>query len=194
MFGFSTGEIFGTTLFALVVLGPKDVPVLARTVGRLCGRAVAYAGFYRKAFERVVIEDGAVRQLHDDITSTTRQLDRIGREIREVSSSPVRRELRRRDNGFFKTDEGNGSSSSSAKVRSRRKDDEPRVFEGISVTALRRSSNGNEERKREEKENDASTILREALAEEEVAREVLRLSKCGGAVDAYLSKSRKGEK
>ena len=46
--GFSYGEILGTTVAAVVLLGPKDVPMLAKSLGRMTGKIVGYSHVYRE--------------------------------------------------------------------------------------------------------------------------------------------------
>ena len=54
--GFSYGEILGTTVAAVVLLGPKDVPMLAKSLGRMTGKIVGYSHVYREKLEKILDE------------------------------------------------------------------------------------------------------------------------------------------
>jgi len=58
--GFSYGEILGTSIAAIVLLGPKDVPVIAKALGRLSGKMVGYSHAYREKVERILDESGDI--------------------------------------------------------------------------------------------------------------------------------------
>ena len=202
--GFSYGEILGTSLAAVVLLGPKDVPIIAKTLGRLCGKMVGYSHVYREKVERILDESGEeVKELREEMRGTTKALENVVGEIRGGF---------RRGGGLgesFSRNRSEGSSSSNSSSNSNRSElrggsdtssgEQPhRIFEGISAKAVGRdfaqsdakttktaatgkastSSSGADA---------ASTVLLRALAEEEVAREALRLSEEGGLVDEKLN-------
>ena len=203
--GFSYGEILGTSLAAIVLLGPKDVPIIAKTLGRLSGKMVGYSQVYREKVERILDESGdEVKELREEMRGTTKALENVVGEIRGVF---------RRGGGLVgesfsrNHSEGSSSSRSSRSIDSEmsggstnRSGEQPhRIFEGISAKAVGRdfaqsdakttkttaatgkastSSSGADA---------ASTVLLRALAEEEVAREALRLSEEGGLVDEKLN-------
>lgn len=202
--GFSYGEILGTSLAAVVLLGPKDVPIIAKTLGRLSGKMVGYSHVYREKVERILDESGEeVKELREEMRGTTKALENVVGEIRGGF---------RRGGGLgesFSRNRSEGSSSSNSSSNSNRSElrggsdtssgEQPhRIFEGISAKAVGRdfaqsdakttktaatgkastSSSGADA---------ASTVLLRALAEEEVAREALRLSEEGGLVDEKLN-------
>ena len=201
--GFSYGEILGTSIAAIVLLGPKDVPVIAKTLGRLSGKMVGYSHAYREKVERILDESGEeVKELREEMRGTTKALENVVGEIRGGF---------RRGGGLGESfsrsrSEGRSSSRSSRSIDSEmrggsntRSGEQPhRIFEGISAKAVGRdfaqsdakttktaatgkastSSSGADA---------ASTVLLRALAEEEVAREALRLSEEGGLVDEKLN-------
>ena len=202
--GFSYGEILGTSLAAVVLLGPKDVPIIAKTLGRLSGKMVGYSHVYREKVERILDESGEeVKELREEMRGTTKALQNVVGEIRGGF---------RRGGGLGESISRNrseGSSSSNSSSNSNRSElrggsdtssgEQPhRIFEGISAKAVGRdfaqsdakttktaatgkastSSSGADA---------ASTVLLRALAEEEVAREALRLSEEGGLVDEKLN-------
>ena len=203
--GFSYGEILGTSLAAIVLLGPKDVPIIAKTLGRLSGKMVGYSHLYREKVERILDESGdEVKELREEMRGTTKALENVVGEIR----GGFRRGGGLVGESFSRNhSEGSSSSRSSRSIDSEmsggstnRSGEQPhRIFEGISAKAVGRdfaqsdakttkttaatgkastSSSGADA---------ASTVLLRALAEEEVAREALRLSEEGGLVDEKLN-------
>ena len=203
--GFSYGEILGTSIAAIVLLGPKDVPVIAKTLGRLSGKMVGYSHAYREKVERILDESGEeVKELREEMRGTTKALENVVGEIR----GGFRRGGGLVGESFSRSrSEGSSSSRSSRSIDSEmsggstnRSGEQPhRIFEGISAKAVGRdfaqsdakttkttaatgkagtSSSGADA---------ASTVLLRALAEEEVAREALRLSEEGGLVDEKLN-------
>lgn len=203
--GFSYGEILGTSLAAIVLLGPKDVPIIAKTLGRLSGKMVGYSHVYREKVERILDESGEeVKELREEMRGTTKALENVVGEIR----GGFRRGGGLVGESFSRSrSEGSSSSRSSRSIDSEmsggstnRSGEQPhRIFEGISAKAVGRdfaqsdakttkttaatgkastSSSGADA---------ASTVLLRALAEEEVAREALRLSEEGGLVDEKLN-------
>ena len=203
--GFSYGEILGTSLAAIVLLGPKDVPIIAKTLGRLSGKVVGYSQVYREKVERILDESGdEVKELREEMRGTTKALENVVGEIR----GGFRRGGGLVGESFSRNhSEGSSSSRSSRSIDSEmsggstnRSGEQPhRIFEGISAKAVGRdfaqsdakttkttaatgkastSSSGADA---------ASTVLLRALAEEEVAREALRLSEEGGLVDEKLN-------
>nr|GMD26568.1 sec-independent protein translocase protein TatB [Ipomoea batatas]GME09580.1 sec-independent protein translocase protein TatB [Ipomoea batatas] len=66
------------------ISGPKDLPILARTAGRLSGRAIGYVQMARGQFESVMQQTQA-RQVHKELQDTIAQLEAIKHEIRTIS-------------------------------------------------------------------------------------------------------------
>ena len=56
MFGIDTGELMVIALVALVVIGPKDLPRVMRTVGRWVGQARGMARHFRSGFDAMIRE------------------------------------------------------------------------------------------------------------------------------------------
>ncbi|XP_010246320.1 PREDICTED: transcription factor UNE12-like isoform X2 [Nelumbo nucifera] len=63
---------------------PKDLPVIARTAGRLAGRAIGYVQLARGQFENV-LQQSQARQVHKELQDTIAQLEAIRYEIRSIS-------------------------------------------------------------------------------------------------------------
>ena len=113
--GFSYGEILGTSLAAVVLLGPKDVPIIAKTLGRLSGKMVGYSHVYREKVERILDESGEeVKELREEMRGTTKALENVVGEIRGGF---------RRGGGLgesFSRNRSEGSSSSNSSSNSNR--------------------------------------------------------------------------
>ncbi len=197
--GFSYGEILGTTVAAVVLLGPKDVPMLAKSLGRMTGKIVGYSHVYREKLEKI-LDESEVKELHEDLRGTTKALENVVGEIRSgLRSSPSgsigkksrgdedEKEATRRANEGMNMKTNSSSSNNSSRGGS--SSYQPRIFDGISAKAVGREfvGDGKKKKSRGAGERDASTVLLRALAEEEVAREALHLSKEGGLVDKKLN-------
>ena len=193
--GFSYGEIFGTTLAAVVLLGPKDVPVVAKSLGRFAGKMVGYSHVYREKVEKI-LEESEVKELREDLRGTTKALENVVGEIRgfglrsrgssRLSSALSRGEEEARNSSVNSDSRSRTSSNDTSSGTSG--DEQPKIFEGISAKAVGRDFAENAAKKASSEV--ASTVLLRALAEEEVAREALHLSKEGGLVDKKLNERR----
>lgn len=84
MFGISYGELFLLIGATAALVGPKDLPKIARTAGRLAGRSIGYVQLARGQFDNVMQQSQA-RQVHKDLQDTMAQLDAIRYEIRSLS-------------------------------------------------------------------------------------------------------------
>ncbi|XP_011079939.1 uncharacterized protein LOC105163327 isoform X1 [Sesamum indicum] len=84
MLGISYGELFLLLGATAALIGPKDLPIIARTAGRLAGRAIGYVQMARGQFESVMQQSQA-RQVHKELQDTMAQLEAIRHEIRSIS-------------------------------------------------------------------------------------------------------------
>ncbi|KAK6164590.1 hypothetical protein DH2020_001454 [Rehmannia glutinosa] len=84
MLGISYGELFLLLGATAALIGPKDLPVISRTAGRLAGRAIGYVQVARGHFESVMQQSQA-RQVHKELQDTMAQLEAIRHEIRSIS-------------------------------------------------------------------------------------------------------------
>ncbi|KAI5680162.1 hypothetical protein M9H77_01389 [Catharanthus roseus] len=84
MLGISYGELFLIIGATAALIGPKDLPRIARTAGRLAGRAIGYVQVARGQFE-TVMQQSQARQVHKDLQDTIAQLEAIRHEIRTIS-------------------------------------------------------------------------------------------------------------
>ncbi|KAL8530421.1 hypothetical protein ACS0TY_007450 [Phlomoides rotata] len=84
MLGISYGEVFLLLGATAALIGPKDLPIIAKTVGRLAGRSIGYVQMARGQFESIMQQSQA-RQVHKELQDTMAQLDAIRHEIRSLS-------------------------------------------------------------------------------------------------------------
>ncbi|XP_012571228.1 uncharacterized protein [Cicer arietinum] len=106
MLGFSYGEIFLLLGATAALIGPKDLPIISRTAGRLAGRAIGYVQLARGQLE-TVMQQSQARQVHKELQDTMAQLDAIRHEIRSISiinPGPLTRRLDNLDQTFISDD------------------------------------------------------------------------------------------
>nr|XP_016457113.1 PREDICTED: sec-independent protein translocase protein TatB-like [Nicotiana tabacum] len=84
MLGISYGELFVLLGATAALIGPKDLPIIARTAGRFAGRSIGYVQLARGQFESVMQQSQA-RQVHKELQDTIAQLEAIRHEIRTIS-------------------------------------------------------------------------------------------------------------
>nr|XP_004238312.1 uncharacterized protein LOC101250211 [Solanum lycopersicum]XP_010320410.1 uncharacterized protein LOC101250211 [Solanum lycopersicum]XP_010320412.1 uncharacterized protein LOC101250211 [Solanum lycopersicum]XP_010320413.1 uncharacterized protein LOC101250211 [Solanum lycopersicum] len=84
MLGFSYGEVFLLLGATAALIGPKDLPIIARTLGRFAGRSIGYVQLARGQLESVMQQSQA-RQVHKELQDTMAQLEAIRHEIRTIS-------------------------------------------------------------------------------------------------------------
>lgn len=56
MFGIDSGELFVIAIVALVVIGPKDLPRVMRTIGNFVGKARGMASHFRAGVDNMIRE------------------------------------------------------------------------------------------------------------------------------------------
>ncbi|KAB1218074.1 Sec-independent protein translocase protein TatB [Morella rubra] len=84
MLGLSYGELFLLIGATAALVGPKDLPFIARNAGKLAGRAIGYVQLARGQFDNVMQQSQA-RQVHKELQDTIAQLEVIRHEIRSIS-------------------------------------------------------------------------------------------------------------
>ncbi|KAI3877931.1 hypothetical protein MKX03_005726 [Papaver bracteatum] len=97
MFGFSYGEVFLLIGATAALIGPKDLPRIARTAGRLTGRAIAYVQMGRGQLDNI-LQQSQARQVHKELQDTMAQLEAIRHEVRSLSMLNPGPLIRRLDN------------------------------------------------------------------------------------------------
>lgn len=71
MFGIGTSEILIVLLIALLILGPKEIPKIARTIGRGMRELERAKNEFRQSIEFEAEEDGAQSQISPEKTETS---------------------------------------------------------------------------------------------------------------------------
>lgn len=84
MLGLSYGELFLILGATAALIGPKDLPKIAKVAGRLAGRAIGYVQMARGQFDNVMQQSQA-NQVHKELQDTLAQLEAIRYEIRSIS-------------------------------------------------------------------------------------------------------------
>nr|XP_010936224.1 uncharacterized protein LOC105055904 isoform X1 [Elaeis guineensis]XP_010936225.1 uncharacterized protein LOC105055904 isoform X1 [Elaeis guineensis]XP_010936226.1 uncharacterized protein LOC105055904 isoform X1 [Elaeis guineensis]XP_010936227.1 uncharacterized protein LOC105055904 isoform X1 [Elaeis guineensis] len=84
VFGISYGELFLILGATAALIGPKDLPIIARTAGRLAGRAIGYVQLARGQLE-TVLQQSQANKVHKELQDTIAQLEAIRYEIRSIS-------------------------------------------------------------------------------------------------------------
>lgn len=76
MFDITSGKLLILAIVALLVVGPKDLPILLRTIGKYMGVIRRHAAEFRAQFEEAVRET-ELEQLKKDVES-------VGHEMKSV--------------------------------------------------------------------------------------------------------------
>jgi len=118
MLDFSWSHILIVLIVALVVVGPKDLPRLMRTIGQWMGKARRLAGEFRKSFDDMA-RQSELDELRKEIDSLRTERPLAGLE-RDMHQSIVPDEMKSRAGGEVPTaprdvpgEAGDGVKSSS---------------------------------------------------------------------------------
>ena len=88
-FDISWSELLILALVALVVVGPKELPVLLRTLGRYAGMARRQAAEFRAHFDEAMRE-AEMSQLRDEMESVRRDVMKSKDDIEKSVSEPLK--------------------------------------------------------------------------------------------------------
>jgi sec-independent protein translocase protein TatB len=83
------GELFLIGIVALIVVGPKDLPALFRTVGNFTGKARAMAREFQRSLEQAANESG-MSEVSQSLRSIDRTIDSATGSARKFASSMTR--------------------------------------------------------------------------------------------------------
>lgn len=83
--GFGGGELFVLVILAIIVVGPKDLPKMMRTVGRLIGQARGMAKDFQRSFDEMGRET-ELAELRKEISALkdASPVEDVRKEIRNV--------------------------------------------------------------------------------------------------------------
>lgn len=88
MFDLTSGKLLLLAIVALIVLGPKDFPILLRTIGRYMGMIKRQADEFRAQFDEAMRES-ELEQLKKDVEGLGQDLDQSMRETEQSISSDL---------------------------------------------------------------------------------------------------------
>ncbi|HRK18059.1 MAG TPA: Sec-independent protein translocase protein TatB [Hyphomicrobiaceae bacterium] len=89
MFDLTSSKLLILGIVALIVVGPKDLPILLRTIGKYVGMIRRHAADFRAQF------DEAMRET--ELDSIKKQVENVGRDVEQTmrdAQSNVEREMR----------------------------------------------------------------------------------------------------
>lgn len=92
VFGFSYGEVLFLLAGTVILLGPKDLPIMARAAGRLTGKAVGYLQTMRGQVD-TIMQQSQVNDVQKELREAMAQLDAIRHEVRSGMSIMQHRPL-----------------------------------------------------------------------------------------------------
>lgn len=89
MFDISWSELLILAVVALVVVGPKELPVLLRTLGRYAGMARRQAAEFRSHFDEAMRE-AEMAELREEMESVRREVLKTKNDIEQSVSEPLK--------------------------------------------------------------------------------------------------------
>lgn len=89
MFDLTSSKLLILGIVALIVVGPKDLPILLRTIGKYVGMIRRHAADFRAQFDEAMRES--------ELDSLKKQVENVGRDVEQTmrdAQTSVEREIR----------------------------------------------------------------------------------------------------
>ena len=197
VFGMSTTTLVVMLGAGALALGPKDVPLVARFLGRIAGSAVSHVTHASRAFERAAA-DADVGTIRADIRASMRELRGVATEIEEglnplrAASGTLGREGRATTTTTTTTTNASrrtlGNDASHVRARQEASASASLSIPVIPVSARALGATPSSGTFG----SSGADILAASFKEREVAFKAMKLMK-SGEIDAYLSSTRDGD-
>ena len=128
-------EIAIISLIALVVVGPKDLPGLVRTIGRWSGKARKYSRDFTRNFEEIA-EQNELAEVRKELEEANRELA-VGGYTEGAATGKIAAaaESASKANGGSRQDSGNGGTPPGEKDPSAKAAEDSSVESGIAPPA-----------------------------------------------------------
>ena len=195
-FGFSMGEIVVTAGAVAVAFGPKDIPVIARGLGKLTGQAVGYVGLMSARMDALA-RDAKVHDLHAEMKASVSELvgvtDEIrgGLDVRAVGRKILADQTDSRAGGGGGAEPSPGASPKAISPSTSRPiltaNDAPPSVSGASHLPFSAASLGHVA-PRNARSAGGADILEDALAEQEVAARAAAFMASGALDEAVAAR------
>ncbi len=121
MFDIGFWELTLIAVVALLVVGPEELPTLARTTGRWINKARNFMGEMKNELESEVdrgkelkeriAEESKIAEAHRTLSETTRAVSAIKRDLDEVISGDILKPVPKAERDRIEPESGSGSAA-----------------------------------------------------------------------------------